>query len=88
MASGLPTVCADASGSNSLVDNSVTGYLQDTKKISGFVEHITELVQNSVLRKAMGVAARKRALTFNWDSILEKLVASFVVIANEKSAGP
>jgi phosphatidylinositol alpha 1,6-mannosyltransferase len=88
MASGIPTVCADASGSNSLVDDAVTGYLQDAKKISGFVSHITELVQNSMLRHGMGEAARKRALTFNWDLILDKLVASFLRIANEKSAGP
>jgi phosphatidylinositol alpha 1,6-mannosyltransferase len=88
MASGLPTVCADASGSNSLVDDKVTGYLQDAKKIEGFVQHIAELVQNASLRKAMGDAARKRALTFNWDAILEKLLASFVRIANEKSASP
>ena len=88
MACGLPTVCADASGSNSLVEDTVTGYLQDAKRIPGFVQHITELVQNSMLRKAMGAAARKRALTFNWDFILDNLLASFLRVANEKSAGP
>lgn len=88
MASGLPTVCADASGSNSLVENGVTGYLLDAKSSATFVEHISALVLNSKLRHMMGAAARKRAVTFNWDAILEKLVASFLRIVNEKSAGP
>ncbi len=87
MASGLPTVCADASGSNSLVEDGVTGYSQDTQNSSGFVQRIAALAQNSQLRNTMGGAARNRALTFNWDVILEKLVDSFLRIANEKSTG-
>jgi len=88
MASGLPTVCANASGSNSLVEDGVTGYLLDAKNSAGFVQRISALVQNAKLRNAMGLAARERSLSFNWDAILAKLVDSFLRIANEKSAGP
>lgn len=88
MASGLPAVCANASGSNSLVEDGVTGYLSDAKNSAGFVQQLAALIQNTKSRNAMGLVARKRALTYDWDAILDKLVASFLRIANEKSTGP
>jgi phosphatidylinositol alpha 1,6-mannosyltransferase len=88
MASGLPTVCADATGSRSLVIDQVTGYLQNTKSEVGFVEQVGNLVQNQTLRVKMSKAARTRALEFNWDAILAKLVTSFSRIINEQSKTP
>jgi phosphatidylinositol alpha 1,6-mannosyltransferase len=86
MASGLPTVCADATGSRSLVVDGETGYLQSAVDENGFVERISELVLNAKLRQDMGKAARTRALEFNWDSILSKLLESFATVVNEQSA--
>ncbi len=77
MASGLPTVCANASGSNSLVVDGSTGYLIDAKSEAVFVDRLAGLVGNHTLRTEMGHAARKRALTFDWDAILSDLLASY-----------
>jgi glycosyltransferase involved in cell wall biosynthesis len=88
MASGLPTICADATGSSSLVVDGITGYLESTKNEIGFVTHVTELIQNPNLRAAMGNAARTRALEFRWDGIMDKLVLSFSEIAKSQSTAP
>lgn len=82
MASGLPAIVADATGSRSIVENGVSGFVQDARNEAGFDQHILRLIDDKNLRIAMGKAARQRALMFNWDSILAKLVASFKSISD------
>ncbi len=89
MASGLPAVCADASGSRSLVIQGKTGYLLSASDETGFIERLEELVANSALRTRLGKAARKRALQFGWDDILSGLLASYAeVVAAASANGP
>ena len=42
MASGVPTVCADALGSSALVDSGVTGYLAPTADSVAFTDYVRE----------------------------------------------
>jgi len=80
MASGLPAVCADASGSRSLVIEGRTGYLASARAEAEFVARLGELVQDGGLRARMGAAARQRALEFDWDTILGGLCASYIEV--------
>jgi phosphatidylinositol alpha 1,6-mannosyltransferase len=84
MASGLPVVCADATGSRSLVLDGKTGFVESAKNESGFVVRLTMLILNRQYRETFAAAARTRALEFNWDVILARLVASFTDVLNKK----
>ena len=73
MASGVPTVCADATGSASLVEHGTTGYLAPPGDVATFVEHVAQLVENPVVRHEMGCAALARAQEYEWDAILGRI---------------
>jgi glycosyltransferase involved in cell wall biosynthesis len=77
MASGLPCVCADATGSRSLVVAGETGLLADASDADGFARHITTLAADPALRAAMGQAGRARALTFGWDETLARMLGYY-----------
>jgi len=73
MASGLPTVCADAVGSRDLVDDGTTGVLCPPGDASAFTDAVERLVTDAALRQRMCTAARDRAQTFTWDTILARM---------------
>lgn len=75
MASGLPTICADASGSDALVVRGQTGELAQPGDVASFVDAITPLLHDAERRRSMGRAARARALEHTWDRAIEQLVA-------------
>ena len=77
MASGLPTVCADATGSRSLVVPGQTGFLVPAGDAGGFAHQLTVLAQDLTLRRRMGEAARARALTFSWEETLARMLGYY-----------
>jgi phosphatidylinositol alpha 1,6-mannosyltransferase len=80
MASGLPAVCADATGSRSLVVDGMTGYLVGSGDQSGFVDRLTSLIARPALRVTMGAAARARALSFDWAVLLQELHETYMEV--------
>ncbi len=77
MASGLPCVCADATGSRSLVAAGETGFLADASDAAGFAGHLSRLAGDATLRARMGQAARARALTFSWPETLGRMLGYY-----------
>jgi glycosyltransferase involved in cell wall biosynthesis len=77
MASGLACVCADATGSRSLVVAGETGLLAPADDADGFARHITALAGDANLRQRMGEAARKRAAGFSWEETLAKMLGYY-----------
>lgn len=75
MASGLPTICADATGSDALVVRGQTGELAPPGDVAAFVDAITPLLHDAERRRSMGRAARARALEHTWDRAITQLVA-------------
>lgn len=88
MASGLPCVCADATGSRSLVVEGETGFLVDADNADGFAHAVNRLAENQKLRRRMGLAGRKRALTFGWDETLGRMLGYYRAVLNEKKTAP
>jgi glycosyltransferase involved in cell wall biosynthesis len=74
MASGLPTVCADASGSNSLVLHGKTGFLATPGDADVFATSVAELIGNPALRKQMSRSAHDASGAYSWPNILSRLV--------------
>jgi glycosyltransferase involved in cell wall biosynthesis len=77
MASGLACVCADATGSSSLVTPGETGYLAHADDAEGFARHIAALAADGSLRAAMGQAARARSLSFSWEETMARMLGCY-----------
>jgi phosphatidylinositol alpha 1,6-mannosyltransferase len=77
MASGLPAVCADATGSNELVRSGVTGFLAPARDADAFLAHTERLVTDPALRAKLGAAARRYAEPYAWDAVLDRLLGYY-----------
>ncbi len=77
MACGLPAICADATGSRSLVTPGKTGYLIDSRDEQAFVEHAERLIAAPGLRASMREQALAQAATFDWDRINHGLLRNY-----------
>ena len=82
MASGLPTVCADATGSRCLVSDGVTGFLATPGDIDACAAPTKILARDPELRRAMGAAARTRSLGFSWDADMAGLLARYEALVS------
>jgi phosphatidylinositol alpha 1,6-mannosyltransferase len=81
MASGLPAVCADATGSRSLVVPGVTGFLAAVGDDGALFDAVARLATDPGLRCEMGAAARARSLEFSWDEAMGGLLARYQALA-------
>jgi glycosyltransferase involved in cell wall biosynthesis len=78
MASGLPAAAAAASGSRSLIAPGETGFLiKDPQSAPMFADAIITLADNSALRARFGAASLRTARAFDWDAILDGLLAEY-----------
>jgi len=73
MASGVPTVCANATGSNALVDDGTTGFLAPAGITDAFYDAVRHLVTDDALRTRMGTAAHEAAREYEWDAVLGRM---------------
>jgi glycosyltransferase involved in cell wall biosynthesis len=85
MASGLPCVCADATGSRSLVVAEETGYLVTPGSVQGFTGRIATIAADPVLRRKMSEAARLRSLAFGWNDAMSRILGYYEDIVSESS---
>lgn len=74
MASGLPTICADATGSRSLVIPGETGELLPPGDVPGFAAATATLLGDRERRSSMGRAAWTRAQGRSWERAIEQCV--------------
>lgn len=80
MASGIPTVCANAPGSRSLVDDGVTGFLCPPGDVDSFYDAVASLAQDDAQRGRMGSAARRASLTYDWATIMNRLRSDYAEV--------
>ena len=74
MASGLPTVCADATGSRTLVEHGETGLLAAPGDTRAFVQAVQHLIRDEPERRRMGAAARDCARQYDWNTVMAHMV--------------
>lgn len=77
MASGLAAVCADAPGSNTLVEHGKTGFLVPPGDTAAFSDYVAQLVTDTPLRRTMGRAARQRAQHYEWDAVMARMLGYY-----------
>ena len=77
LASGLPCVCADATGSRSLVEHGRSGYLAEPGSVEEFATHVGRIAADPELRQKMAVAARDHSRSFSWDGTMDRILGYY-----------
>lgn len=77
MASGVPAVCADATGSDALVEQGITGFLAQPGDTESFLDYVIHLIERPGLRYRMGEAARREAQQYDWHAIMSQLASYY-----------
>lgn len=83
MSSGLPCVVADATGSKSLIESGVNGYLAPPRDTKAFAECVAKIADNEALCNEMRKAARQKALVYSWENVNNKLLENYHEALNE-----
>jgi glycosyltransferase involved in cell wall biosynthesis len=78
MACGLPVVASRATGSTSLVEDSVNGTLVAPGDISGFADALAAYVADPALRAAHGAAGEERSRAYSWDAINQAVADTYL----------
>ena len=77
MSSGLPAVVANATGSNALVEDGVTGFLAPPRDSVAFLDRVQQLISDDTLRARMSAAARRAAERYEWSEVLGRLASYY-----------
>ena len=86
MACALPVVAAEATGSESLVENHGNGRLIRPGAIHAFVEALRAYVVDPDLRRRHGLAGEQRSLDFSWDRINQAVADTYLRLIRQKAA--
>jgi glycosyltransferase involved in cell wall biosynthesis len=87
MAAGLPVVAAIATGSQSLVDDRVTGRLVRAGAIEGFAAALESYCRDPALRETAGQAGCEASRRYGWDQVNQALVDSYIRIVRQRLGG-
>ena len=85
MASGLPVVAAQATGSESLVDDHVSGRLIRPGAIHAFAEALRGYLENPDLAHLHGAAGEARSQEFSWDRINQSVADTYLRLIRQKA---
>lgn len=77
MASGLAVVAADVPATGALITDGETGLVVPARDARAYADAVGRLQDDPVLRLKLGRAARARALTFDWETILDAVIAAY-----------
>jgi phosphatidylinositol alpha 1,6-mannosyltransferase len=86
MACGVPVVAAAATGSESLVDDGVSGRLVRPGAVHHFAEALRRYVEEPGLRHAHGAAGELRSREFSWDRINQAVADTYLRLIRQKAA--
>lgn len=84
MACGVPVVAAAATGSQSLVDDHVSGRLITPGAVRQFAEALRSYAQDPMLRAKHGAAGEERSLEFSWDRINQAVADTYLRLIRQK----
>lgn len=84
MACGAPAVCANATGSRSLVTHNQTGFLAKPNDEDDFVHWLSKLAKSPGLRAAFSRHSVEIAHTFEWDGILQNVMENYYDALGQK----
>lgn len=77
LGAGLPLILTRTGGSEKLVEEGVNGYIHAWGDVDTLVGYLRQLSYNRPLLQQMGVASRKKAYQFSWESITAQYLNMF-----------
>jgi phosphatidylinositol alpha 1,6-mannosyltransferase len=81
LASGVPTVVADATGSRDIVQDGVTGILCPPGDETRFALAVTKLLLDPIERQRLARNGPEQASRFSWPVVLDKMHKQFEAVA-------
>ncbi|MGC6329358.1 glycosyltransferase family 4 protein [Rhizorhabdus sp. FW153] len=87
MAAGLPVVAARATGSESLIDDGVTGRLIQPGRTQAFADALRSFCEDGELRQKIGLAGLQSSARYGWDQVNQELVDAYIRIIRQHQAG-
>jgi phosphatidylinositol alpha 1,6-mannosyltransferase len=87
MASGLPVVAAQATGSLSLVVDGVTGRLIRAGAIEAFADALEQYCRDKEMRAAAGAAGAEISRRFGWDEVNQTLANGYLRVIRQRQDG-
>lgn len=87
MAAGLPVVAARATGSESLIDDGVTGRLIQPGRTQAFADALRQFCEDAELRSRIGLAGLQSSARYGWDQVNQELVDAYIRIIRQHQAG-
>ena len=85
MASGLPTVVADATGSRSLVNHGESGFVIPVESSDKFYTFIEQLINDDKLRLKMSASAIEKAEQYSWSAVNNHLLSYYNEVLESKT---
>lgn len=86
MACALPVVAAKATGSQSLVEDKVSGRLITPGAINQFADILQAYCTDEALRKTHGAAGEQRSLNYSWDAINQTVADTYIRLIRQRAA--
>lgn len=78
MATGIPVIATRVGGMTELVEDGKTGLLVEPGDADALAQAMITLMGNEGLRREMGEAGRRRAVSFfGWDAVVDQLVRQY-----------
>jgi glycosyltransferase involved in cell wall biosynthesis len=87
LASGIPVVAADASGSVCIIEDGVTGRLVPAADVMGFADALEGYLRDGAARAAAGRAGLEAAKAYDWDAINGAVLARYQEIVGAHGQG-
>jgi glycosyltransferase involved in cell wall biosynthesis len=84
MASGLPVVVTENTGSIEMVREGIDGFVVPIRDVESLKRRIMLLYEDEERRREMGDSARSRVAEFDWDRYGERLISAYKEIARRE----
>jgi len=84
MASGLPCVVADATGSKSLIEQGENGFVIPVENRDEFYHKIEKLIADKSLRVSMGKSSLEKSKRYTWEAINGRLLKFYQEVLSRR----
>jgi phosphatidylinositol alpha 1,6-mannosyltransferase len=78
MASALPVIAANATGSSSIVKDGVTGRLVTPGDITGYADALADYCTDHMMRLSHGAAALEESRIYDWDRVNQVVLDTYL----------
>ena len=84
MACGTPLIASRVGGPRSFIDEGETGLLVSWQAPGPYAERLERLLDDAGLRRRIGAAARDKARTMGWDTVVRAILEHYDAVVGER----